>query len=178
MNKINSFFKLKIYQTPGAPEQPLFNAVPLAVQTFWPVPVSYEKSGYRELSSDINEIAPVLTHWGVVPAAIVTPAIWNPPVLLYPSRDGTTKVAFAPTPVSAIYAAHSLAIVAIVFAAAVALALPLILVKEGIAIADRTARTATTTTNSINENPSSPGFLERALLALGLFKYACNGVIF
>ena len=31
--------------------------------------------------------------------------------------------------------------------------------------------------SSIRENPSSPGFLERALLALGLFKYACNGVI-
>ena len=50
--------------------------------------------------------------------------------------------------------------------------------KTKIAIAERTAKTATTTTNSIRENPSSPGFLERALLALGLFKYACNGVIF
>ena len=140
--------------------------------------MSYEKSGYSWLSSDIKAIEPESTHWGVVPAAIVIPPIWKDPVLLYPSRDGTTKVALGPTPVSAIFAAHSLAIVAIVLAAAVALALPLMLVKEGIAIADRTARTATTTTNSIKENPSSPGFLERALLALGLFKYACNGVVF
>ena len=44
--------------------------------------------------------------------------------------------------------------------------------------ADKIARTAITTTSSTSENPSSPGFLERALLALGLFKYACNGVIF
>ena len=78
--------------------------------------------------------------------------------VLYPSRDGTTKVAEVPTPVSAIFAAHSFAIVARVFAAAVALALPLILVNEGIAIAERTANTATTTTSSIRENPSSPGF--------------------
>ena len=61
--------------------------------------------------------------------------------------------------------------------AAAALALLLMLVKFGIAIAERTAKTATTTTSSISENPSSPGLLERALLALGLFKYACNGVI-
>ena len=65
-----------------------------------------------------------------------------------------------------------------VLAAAEARALLLILVKEGIAIADKIAKTATTTTSSIRENPSSPGFLDKAFLALGLFKYACNGVIF
>ena len=47
-------------------------------------------------------------------------------------------------PTSAALAAHSFAIVASVFAAAVALALPLILLNEGIAIAERTAKTATT----------------------------------
>ena len=70
----------------------------------------------------------------------------------------------------AIFTAHSFATVATVLAAAADLALSVMLIKEGIAIAERTARTATTTTSSIRENPSSPGFFERAFFALGLFK--------
>jgi hypothetical protein len=87
---------------------------------------------------------------------------------LYPFKVGALKL---PDPTSAISAAHSLTIVARVAEAAEALALLLMLVKFGIAIAERTAKTATTTTISIRENPSSPGFVESAFLTFGLLKY-------
>ena len=48
---------LKLYQTPFV--QPLFTAVPLAVQVFAPVAVLYAKVGYRLVSSETNEIVAV-----------------------------------------------------------------------------------------------------------------------
>ena len=95
-------------------------------------------------------------------------------IVKYPS--GVTAGLAVPASPLAYLTAHSFAIVAIVLAAAAERALLLILVKEGIAIADKIASTATTTTSSIRENPSSPGFLESAFLALGLFKYDCRSV--
>ena len=113
----------------------------------------------------------------IVPVSVHPVAL--PPASIGEYPSGVTEglvIWFTGVPF-AIFTAHSFAIVATLLAAAEALALLLILVKEGIAIADKIANTATTTTYSIRENPASPGFLERALLALGLFKYACNGVI-
>ena len=114
-------------------------------------------------------IVPVWVHpvaEEVVPSTTTT--AW------YPSGVTWGLVGFASP--FAYFTAHSLAIVATVFAAAEALALLLILVNEGIAIADKIAKTATTTTSSMSEKPSSPGFFERAFLALGLLKYAWNDV--
>ena len=62
--------------------------------------------------------------------------------------------------------AHFFTIVATVLDAADDLALLFILVKAGIAIADKIANTATTTTSSINEKPASPGFLLRTFRVL------------
>ena len=73
----------------------------------------------------------------------------------YPSKLVAGNV--GPVSPFAYFDAHALATVAIVFWAADHRAFLLMLVNEGIAIAERMARTATTTTNSISEKPFSPG---------------------
>ena len=71
----------------------------------------------------------------------------------YPSRETAAKVGDVSP--FAYLTAHSLATVAIVLVAAHALAFLLMLVKDGIATADRIASTATTTTSSMREKPFS-----------------------
>lgn len=85
---------------------------------------------------------------------------------VYPSKETGENVGAAMP--FANLTAHSLAIVAIVLVAAEDRAFALMLVNEGIATADKIARTATTTTSSISEKPCSPGFFDNALLALGV----------
>ena len=85
---------------------------------------------------------------------------------VYPSSLNAEKLRAEPVSPFACLTAHSFASDARVFAAAEALALLLIEVKAGIAIAERIANTATTTTSSINEKPASPGLLLRTLQVL------------
>ena len=66
--------------------------------------------------------------------------------------------------------AHCLITCASVLEAADALALSLMLVKDGMAIAAKIASTATTTTSSISEKPASPGLVVRACLVFGSCK--------
>ena len=84
----------------------------------------------------------------------------------YPSKVTAAKVGDA-SPFANLVA-HSLATVAIVLVAADALAFLLMLVKDGIATAERIASTATTTTSSMREKPFSPDLLLRMRLVLGL----------
>lgn len=154
-----------VYHLPEGQPSSLEASV-VAVQVFSPVAILYEKDGYFLVSADVAMIDPVLEQLVVLPSTVKEE---------YPSKLTGEKVCVELLSFTS-FTAHSFATWATVLAAAADLALSAILIKDGIAIAERTARTATTTTSSINEKPSSPGFFERTFCVLGFFKYAFKKV--
>lgn len=111
-------------------------------------------------AADTTKVA----YWFPVTGAIVKPFAQSPLTV----NDSTVKAVKVAVPVSAAVTLHSLIAVTRAFLPWLTRALCVISVKFGSATATNMASTATTTTSSINEKPSSPGFFARISLVLGL----------
>ena len=134
-------------------------SVPVYVQVLSPVVMLYLNVGYLPSSLERAMINPSSSH------AVALPLTFTE---VYPSKFIVAKFKSDPVAPLANFTAQLLAKVATELDAAEALALLLMLVKDGIAIAARIASTATTTTSSIKEKPLSPGLRLRTFRVLGL----------